>query len=68
MAPLDAAVAGVVEIGMPVIAAVTTTIVAFVPLFFVAGTMGRLVVPLPLVVVAALTVSLLNACLCCLPT
>jgi len=64
--PLQAAVAGIVEIGMPVIAAVTTTIVAFVPLFFVAGTMGRLVIPLPLVVVSALTVSLLE-CLFMLP-
>ena len=64
--PLEAAVEGILEIGMPVIAAVTTTIVAFVPLFFVAGTLGRLVVPLPLVVVAALSVSLVE-CLFMLP-
>lgn len=39
--PLKAAVDGVVEVGMPVIGAVTTTIVAFVPLFFIGGGHGQ---------------------------
>ena len=64
--PLMAAVEGVVEVGMPVIAAVTTTIVAFIPLFFVKGFVGRLISVLPLVVVAALAVSLVE-CLILLP-
>lgn len=64
--PLRAAVEGVVEVGLPVIGAVTTTIVAFIPLFFVAGVMGRLVVVVPLVVISALAVSLVE-CLFLLP-
>ena len=64
--PLRAAVEGVLEVGMPVIGAVTTTIVAFMPLFFVAGVMGRLIVVVPLVVIAALAVSLVE-CLFLLP-
>ena len=38
---LKAAVDGVIEVGMPVVAAVTTTIVAFIPLFYVGGIMGK---------------------------
>jgi len=40
--PLKAAVDGVCEVGMPVFAAVTTTIAAFIPLAYVGGTMGKL--------------------------
>ena len=64
--PLQAAVEGVMEVGMPVIAAVTTTIVAFIPLFFVKGFVGNLISVLPLVVVSALAVSLVE-CLILLP-
>ena len=39
--PLRAAVDGVCEVGLPVIAAVTTTIMAFIPLMFVGGIMGK---------------------------
>ena len=66
MPPLEAAVEGTLEVGLPVIAAVTTSIIAFMPLFFVAGTLGRMIVVLPLVVVAALAVSLIE-CLILLP-
>ncbi len=66
MPPLQAAVEGTLEVGLPVIAAVTTSIIAFMPLFFVAGTLGRMIVVLPLVVVAALAVSLVE-CLILLP-
>lgn len=57
---LQAAVEGVIEVGLPVIASVTTTIVAFVPLFYVGGFVGRLINVLPLVVIAALVVSLIE--------
>lgn len=63
---LKAAVEGVMEVGMPVVASVTTTIVAFIPLFYVSGFMGKIIVVLPLVVIAALVVSLVE-CLLCLP-
>ena len=63
---LRAAVDGVVEVGMPVVAAVLTTVVAFVPLFYVGGIMGKFISILPAVVIACLVVSLVE-CLFLLP-
>ncbi|HOR28568.1 MAG TPA: efflux RND transporter permease subunit [Candidatus Sumerlaeota bacterium] len=59
--PADAAVQGAGEVAWPVFAAVTTTIVAFLPLFFIKGVMGKFIRVLPLVVCSALLVSLLEA-------
>ena len=64
--PLDAAVNGVKEVGLPVFAAVCTTIVAFAPLGGVAGPMGKFIAILPVVVAAALLISLVE-CLFLLP-
>ncbi len=64
--PLRAAVAGVMEVGLPVIAAVTTTIVAFLPLGFASGVMGKMVAIIPIGVVSALSISLVE-CLFLLP-
>jgi len=66
LGPTEAAVAGVSEVGLPVVAAVLTTIVAFMPGLFVPGFMGKIVALLPTVVVAALLVSLVE-CLFLLP-
>ena len=66
MPPMDAAVEGIAEVGMPVIGAVLTTVVAFLPGMFVPGIMGKIVAILPLVVVTALLVSLAE-CLFLLP-
>jgi multidrug efflux pump subunit AcrB len=66
LGPMEAAMAGVSEVGLPVIAAVLTTIVAFLPGLFVPGFMGKIVALLPVVVVAALLVSLVE-CLFLLP-
>ena len=63
---LKAAVDGVSEVGMPVIAAIITTIVAFLPLFYVGGIMGKFISILPAVVIACLVVSLVE-CLFLLP-
>ncbi|MBC2711874.1 MAG: efflux RND transporter permease subunit [Desulfosarcina sp.] len=63
---LKAAVDGVLEVGMPVIAAILTTIVAFLPLFYVGGIMGKFISILPVVVIACLVVSLVE-CLFLLP-
>ena len=41
MSRMDAAVAGVKEMTMPVVFAVSTNIIAFLPLFFVPGESGR---------------------------
>jgi multidrug efflux pump subunit AcrB len=56
--PLDAAVLGVRENLLPVATTVTTTIAAFVPLLFVRGVVGQFVSVIPLVVTAALLLSL----------
>jgi len=64
--PLKAAVDGVAEVGLPVVAAVVTTVVAFVPLLYVGGIMGKFISILPVVVIACLLVSLIE-CLILLP-
>ncbi|MBU2511347.1 efflux RND transporter permease subunit [bacterium] len=64
--PMVAVIDGVMEVGMPVIAAVTTTIVAFLPLAFVGGIMGKFIAIMPVVVIACLGVSLFE-CLVLLP-
>ncbi len=57
---LKAAVEGVSEVGMPVFAAVITSIVAFIPLGFVGGIMGKFIKIIPVVVIACLVISLLE--------
>lgn len=64
--PLEAAVDGIMEMCMPVLGAVTTTMVAFIPLMYVTGFIGRLISILPVVVIASLAVSTLE-CLFMLP-
>jgi len=51
---------------MPVVAAVTTTIVAFIPLLYVGGIMGKFIAIFPVVVIACLAISLVE-CLLLLP-
>jgi multidrug efflux pump subunit AcrB len=64
--PLKAAVEGVSEVSMPVIAAVITTVVAFIPLAYVGGIMGKFIAILPVVVISCLMISLIE-CLLLLP-
>ncbi|SCY72463.1 efflux RND transporter permease subunit [Desulfoluna spongiiphila] len=64
--PLAAAVNGLMEVGMPVLAAVATTVLAFVPLMHVSGTMGKVIVCLAVAVIACLLISLVE-CLILLP-
>lgn len=61
MPPMQAAIKGAEEVMWPVIVAVFTTIGAFAPLFFVQGQIGDFMSQLPLVVLAALSVSLIEA-------
>lgn len=63
MAPLDAAIAATAEVAWPVVAAVTTTVLAFMPLFFVAGVMGKFIAIMPIVVVATLIGSVIEGLL-----
>lgn len=57
----EAAIKGAEEVLWPVTIAVTTTIGAFAPLFFIQGQIGTFMGQLPIVVMAALSVSLLEA-------
>ncbi|MGD8764071.1 MAG: efflux RND transporter permease subunit, partial [Desulfobacteraceae bacterium] len=59
--PAAAVVDGLKEVGGPVVMAVTTTIVAFLPLMFIAGIMGKFIAVMPMAVIAILVVSLLEA-------
>ena len=63
MSRMNAAVAGVKEMSIPVIFAVSTNIIAFLPLFFVPGESGRFFNILPAVIIAVFTVSLFEALL-----
>lgn len=61
---LEAAVAGVMEVGVPIFGSVLTTIVAFIPLMFLGGFMGKLIFVLPVVMIACMVVSLFECFLC----
>lgn len=58
---LQAAIDGAREMASPVTFSILTNIVAFVPLLFIPGTMGKFWWPLPAVVITILAVSLLEA-------
>jgi len=66
MSRMEAAVKGVRLMATPVIFAVSTNIIAFLPLLFVPGETGQFFYVLPAVVIAVFTVSLLE-CLFILP-
>ncbi|MCP4787406.1 MAG: efflux RND transporter permease subunit [Fuerstiella sp.] len=61
MPAMEAAIKGTEEVMWPVIVAVSTTIGAFAPLFFIRGQIGDFMSQLPLVVIAALSISLVEA-------
>ena len=61
-----AAVLGAREVAMPVTFSVLTNIVAFFPLMFVPGIMGKIFVVIPLVVISVFSISLIE-CLFILP-
>lgn len=56
--PIQAAIDGAHEVIIPVISAVLTTIVVFLPLFTMEGVLGKFIAVLPLAMVAALITSL----------
>lgn len=67
MSPLAAAVTGVREMTAPVVIAVSTNVLAFLPLLFVTGSTGRFFGVLPAVIISVFTISLLE-CLFVLPS
>ncbi|MCA9167875.1 MAG: efflux RND transporter permease subunit, partial [Planctomycetales bacterium] len=56
--PLQAAIQGTIEVMPSVLASVATTVIAFCPLFFVSGVMGKFIAVMPLAVIAMLMISL----------
>lgn len=58
--PRTAAIKGAGRVGMPVVAAVLTTVAAFAPLMFMKGRIGTFLGVLPVVVILALFVSLIE--------
>ena len=61
LSTLDAAVKGARQIAMPVVFAVLTNIVAFLPLFFVPGVSGKFFMQIPAVVVGVFIISLIES-------
>ncbi|TVS20050.1 MAG: efflux RND transporter permease subunit, partial [Planctomycetaceae bacterium] len=60
---VQAAVEGTREVLPAVATSVTTTIIAFIPLFFVSGVMGKFIAVMPLAVIAMLAISLIESTL-----
>jgi multidrug efflux pump subunit AcrB len=58
---IAAAIEGTVEVLPSVTASVTTTIIAFLPLAFVTGVMGKFIAIMPLAVIAMLFISLVES-------
>lgn len=58
---LTAATDGSSEVAKPVFFAVATTVVAFVPLLIVSGTLGKIIRAIPLIVISALAFSLIES-------
>jgi multidrug efflux pump subunit AcrB len=52
---------GVSEVAMPVITTIATTIIAFLPLMFVPGIMGKFMKIMPIVVIVTLSASLIES-------
>ncbi|MFQ5484096.1 MAG: efflux RND transporter permease subunit, partial [Desulfobacterales bacterium] len=59
--PSDAVVYGLKEVGWPVVMAVLTTLVAFAPLLFITGIIGKFIAVMPKAVITILVVSLMEA-------
>ncbi len=58
---VQAAIDGTTEVLPSIIAAVATTIIAFLPFFFVAGVMGKFIAVMPVAIIAMLGISLVEA-------
>lgn len=63
LSPLEASIKGVKEMALPVILAVVTTVLAFLPLVFTSGVLGKILRVLPIVVVSVFIISLLEVLL-----
>lgn len=59
--PLKAAIMGAREIALPVTFSVLTNIVAFMPILFIPGTMGKIMYCIPVVVISVFAISLVES-------
>ncbi|MEX0716810.1 MAG: efflux RND transporter permease subunit [Planctomycetaceae bacterium] len=59
--PMRAAIDGTLEVIPSVTASVATTIIAFIPMMFVSGMMGKFFAILPVAIIVILTISLMEA-------
>lgn len=64
---IDAAIKGTRSVLWPVFSAIITSVVAFLPLFFIDGILGKFIYVMPIPIIAALLISLVEA-LIILPT
>ena len=58
---LESAIVGTREVAMPVVFSILTNVVAFVPLLYMPGTMGKMWAVLPLVVISTFGISLVES-------
>jgi hydrophobic/amphiphilic exporter-1 (mainly G- bacteria), HAE1 family len=58
---VDSAIDGTIEVLPSVISSVATTVIAFIPFFFVSGVMGKFIAVMPVAIIAMLTISLVEA-------
>ncbi|MCP4138642.1 MAG: efflux RND transporter permease subunit, partial [bacterium] len=58
--PVDAAVNGLKRVFLPVVTTILTTFLAFIPMFFIKGELGKFIYVIPLVITLALSISLLE--------
>lgn len=63
LSAIDAAVQGTVKVYKPILASLTTTALVFIPMFFIPGTLGLAVVVIPITVLTALLLSLVECTL-----
>jgi len=59
--PLEAAIQGARRIAVPVVFAVLTTVVAFMPLLFIPGAIGKFLKFIPMIVITVLLLSLVES-------
>ena len=60
MSNIEASIAGVNQVFKPVLTTILTTIIAFSPMFFMSGIMGKFIYQIPLVITCALLISLIE--------
>ena len=65
--PIEAAVDGTAEVFKPVLTTILTTFLAFAPMFFMTGLMGKFIAIIPLIISAALFISFFE-CVFILPS